>query len=81
MDITTIIAIAVAVLAAVAAIAQSLGKAKAARILSAVVAGVEAAGSSLDEGDDKKVKQAIAGEASKLGVEAALSAVVKRLTK
>jgi hypothetical protein len=81
MATSTIIAIVIAVLAAAAAVAQSLGKAKAARMLHAVVAGVEAAGASFSNEDDKKIKSAIAGEATKLGINSALHAVVTKLTK
>ena len=81
MTTPTIIAIVVAAIAAAAAIAQSLGKAKAARMLHAVVAGVEAAGASFSNEDDKKIKSAIAGEATKLGVKAALHGIVKKLTQ
>lgn len=65
--------IVAAVIAAVVAVLNHLGKAKAAGLLAAVIEGVEAAG-------EKRVKQAIQSNAAAKGVEGALSQVVKKLT-
>ena len=65
--------IVAAVVAAVVAVLNHLGKAKAAGILAAVVQGVEAAG-------EKRVKQSIQAAAASKGVEGPLNALVKKLT-